>query len=256
MDLKMNDGQDGCYVKVNDLTVYYEKSGVGIPLILLHGGGLTSQIWRPHRTFLSKNFQVFAPDCRGHGRTDNPLGTLSYRGLADDLIGFINELNLSKPLICGWSMGASISLEFGMLYPKEAKALICCGGGPALTELEIQEIIHDEEKLLLASKTEEVMRSKHSHVYGETYWKTLVKNLHQLLVEGYSEENYSQIFVPTLIMCGDHEERPGVEAYVGLFRKIPDSELAVIPNADHFSPTTSVELFTSLITEFLLRHSV
>lgn len=93
-----------------------------------------------------------------------------------------------------------------MRFPEKAKALICCGGGPALTELEIQEIIQDEEKLLLDSKTEEVMRSKHSHIYGEAYWKTLVKHLHQLLVEGYSEGKCSQIVIPTLIMCG-HEMR-------------------------------------------------
>ena len=98
------------------------------------------------------------------------------------------------------------------------------------------------------------MRSKHSHVYGEAYWRTLAAHLHQLLVEGYSEGKCSQIVIPTLIMCGDHEERPGVEEYVGLCRKIPYGELALIPNADHFSPTTNVDSFTSIITEFLLRH--
>ena len=126
----MKDGQDGCYVKVNDLTVYYEESGVGMPLILLHGGGLTSELWRPHLSILSKRFHVFIPDCRGHGRTNNPIGTLSYRVLADDLVGFIIQLKLDRPFICGWSMGASTALEFVMRYPEVAKALICCEGVP------------------------------------------------------------------------------------------------------------------------------
>ena len=106
----MSDGPEGCYVKVNDLTVYYEESGIGEPLILLHGGGLTSEIWKPQRSILSKHFQVFPPDCRGHGCTNNPLGTLSYRVLADDLDGFIKKLNLVKTVYLWLEHGREYSI--------------------------------------------------------------------------------------------------------------------------------------------------
>jgi pimeloyl-ACP methyl ester carboxylesterase len=153
-------------------------------------------------------------------------------------------------------MGACTVLEFGMRYPDVAQALVCCGGGPALSEIEIREIVHEEQEILGDPQIAEVMEARHSHVYGEGYWRTLVTHLHQLLTAGYSEKEYSRVVAPTLVMCGDHEERPGVEAYVALFRELAHGELAVIPNADHFSPTNNVKVFTSIISEFFWRSNV
>ena len=60
----------GAYVQVNDLRMYYETYGEGIPVILLHGGLETCQMWAPVVPLFSKSFQVFTPDTRGHGRTN------------------------------------------------------------------------------------------------------------------------------------------------------------------------------------------
>lgn len=64
----------GEYVSVRDLSVYYEASGdsSGEPLVLLHGGTLSSQMWAAQVPFLALHFRVITPDNRGHGRTNNP----------------------------------------------------------------------------------------------------------------------------------------------------------------------------------------
>ena len=141
--------QLGAYVQANDLNIHYERRGVGEPLILLHGGTLTGKMWEPYLPALSQHFEVITPDSRGHGKTDNPAQTLSYRAMADDVAAFIQALGLSQPLISGYSDGGQIALELGMHYPNLVKGLIVgapstnsqrvTSTGPGTSELKAQE---------------------------------------------------------------------------------------------------------------------
>ena len=114
----------GHHVQANGLEIYYEEYGGGEPLLLLHGGTLSSRSWQAHAPAFAQHFRVIAPDSRGHGRTRNPTDELSYRLMADDLAAFVQALGLNKPLLCGFSDGAQIAMEFGMHYPDLAKALV------------------------------------------------------------------------------------------------------------------------------------
>src|SRR5579872_1052825 len=73
------------YTQANGLKIYYGSYGSGTPLILLHAATQTADDWRPFIPRLSERFRVFALDSRGHGRTDNPAGFLSYGQMADDI---------------------------------------------------------------------------------------------------------------------------------------------------------------------------
>ena len=83
--------------------------------------------WQIHIPTLAQHFRVIAPDSRGHGRTKNPLDTMSYRLLADDMAALIQALGLQQPLVCGYSDGGQIELEMGMNYPQLAKAYVVDG---------------------------------------------------------------------------------------------------------------------------------
>jgi pimeloyl-ACP methyl ester carboxylesterase len=126
--------QQGQYVQVNGLNMYYEEYGSREPLILLHGGTITSHMWQSHIPSFAQHFRVIAPDSRGHGRTNNPTGELSYRLMADDVAAFIQTLGLTKPLICGYSDGGQIALEIGMRYPNLTKALAIGAASHKLSE--------------------------------------------------------------------------------------------------------------------------
>jgi pimeloyl-ACP methyl ester carboxylesterase len=119
--------EQGQYVKANGLDIYYQEYGTGEPLLLIHGGTITSNSWQAHAPSFAQHFRVIAPDSRGHGRTRNPTGEFSYRLMADDMAVFVQALSLNKPLICGFSDGGQIALEIGMCYPYLAKALVVGG---------------------------------------------------------------------------------------------------------------------------------
>jgi pimeloyl-ACP methyl ester carboxylesterase len=127
MNTQTNANPKGQFVAANGLEMYYEEAGSGAPLILLHGGTAIGSSWQPHLTALVKHFRVIMPDSRGHGRTNNPDGQLSYRMMADDFAAFAQALGLTKPFIFGYSDGGQTGLEIGMRYPDLAGALIIGG---------------------------------------------------------------------------------------------------------------------------------
>ena len=112
-------------VAVGDLTVSYGEFGPvdGVPMVLVHGGGITSRMWggfAPEAA--AAGYHVFAPDTRNHGGTDNPSGTFSYDLAAGDLAGFITALKLDQPVVMGYSDGGMIVATFLLADPAMALA--------------------------------------------------------------------------------------------------------------------------------------
>jgi pimeloyl-ACP methyl ester carboxylesterase len=100
----------GTYIQVNGLCMYYEAHGAGLPVILLHGGLETCQMWAQVVSALSRDYRVITPDSRGHGRTDNPAERISYPLMAEDFVQFIQALGLNKPFVAGYSDGGHTAL--------------------------------------------------------------------------------------------------------------------------------------------------
>jgi pimeloyl-ACP methyl ester carboxylesterase len=95
----------------NGATLYHEEHGAGEPLVLIHGGLASSAMWEPLLPGLIDRFRVITPDSRGHGRSTNPGGTLSYAQLADDVAALIAAFGLERPVVGGYSDGGQIALE-------------------------------------------------------------------------------------------------------------------------------------------------
>lgn len=254
------------YVMANGINIYYLEQGEGYPIILLHGGLVTARInWGNIIPKLSKNFRVIAPDHRGHGKTDNPSGKLSYRLLADDIAEFISALNLDKPLICGQSDGGQIALELALNYPELIKAIVISGVLIEISETYIKELHSlgflnpgDVNFKLFESFLDEykpVLSEVYSPVYGSDYWKNFIQELSKvwLAPEEFPGEKIKNIDLPVLIVHADGDSIP-VEEAIKIFRLITNSELAVAPNSDHLLPIRNVELYLALISDFLQRN--
>jgi pimeloyl-ACP methyl ester carboxylesterase len=255
------------YIEANGLRVYYEAYGEGEPLLLLHGGTATSRSWASHLPAFTEHFRVFAPDSRGHGRTDNPTGELGYHLMADDVAALIKALGLQRPLVLGYSDGGQIALELGMRYPGMAGALVLGGTQFRFSEAYLEAV---RELLSIADGEEGVdterlkreqpdliayLREGHGHVYGPEYWKTYVRQIASLWMTPlrYTDEDLAAVTDPVLLLVGD---RDGVstEESVELFRLLPNAELAVAPASDHSFIEAKASLFDALALDFLVRH--
>ena len=114
------------YIDVNGVTLYYEQTGSGSPIVLLHGNGEDHSIFDELVQELSKSFLVYAVDSRGHGGSTKTQ-TLDYKVMTNDIAELIKNLNLAKPVMLGFSDGGILGLMLASGYPDLLSKLIVCG---------------------------------------------------------------------------------------------------------------------------------
>jgi pimeloyl-ACP methyl ester carboxylesterase len=107
----------GQYAEVNGINLYYETHGAGRPLILLHGGLGSGEMFGPILPALAARHQVIAVDLQGHGRTADIDRPLDVRLMADDIAALIGRLKLDKPDVAGYSLGGGVALQTAAKYP-------------------------------------------------------------------------------------------------------------------------------------------
>lgn len=257
------------YAQANGLHIYYEEYGPSraMPLILIHGGALTGGSWQPYLPAFSRHLRVITLDTRGHGRTANPTGEMTFGLLADDVAAFVRALGLRKPLIYGYSDGGQVVLEIGMRYPGLPRAIVVGGTHLELTEGSrkwVRSILGDagspdvDFEQFERENPDFATMLKEDH--GPEGWKALLKQIKPMWNASlnYSPDDFARVVAPTLVLVGDRDGFVPVEDAVAMYRLLPVAELTVIPASDHtdliFSPE-KVALAQSHILDFLLRHS-
>jgi pimeloyl-ACP methyl ester carboxylesterase len=249
----------GHYVDVNGLRMYYEDRGMGIPLILVHGGLLTGSLgWGDLRRYFAEHFRVITPDCRGCGRTDNPQGTMDYRVMADDVVALAKALDLVNPIIGGWSDGGQVALEIGIRYPDFTKALVVGAAQHKLSQKTKEGLLSVRDWLESQPELTDTLRAAHSHVYGSEYMEIFVDKQIQMWTDSsnYPQDDIKRIEVPTLLIVGDKDEAVPLETQIEMLDLIPQAELAIIPSMTHMNYVDErCELFYTVVLDFLKRLS-
>jgi pimeloyl-ACP methyl ester carboxylesterase len=121
----MTDAQGtGAYAQVNGLVLYYEIRGSGRPLILLHGGLGSGEMFGPILPALTERHQVVAVDLQGHGRTADINRPLDVRTMAGDIAALIDHLELEQPDLLGYSLGGWVALQTAARYPGRVGRLV------------------------------------------------------------------------------------------------------------------------------------
>ena len=262
------ESQRGQYIQANGLDIYYEEHGQsqGKPLILIHGGGLTADSWGPYLAAFAERYRVITPDTRGHGRTNNPTGTMSYRLLADDVAALVQALGLEKPLIYGYSDGGQVELELGMHYPDLAQSLVIGGAyleltGESLGALRsmLGDLDSPDVDFEAFERENPGFAGMLKHNHGPDGWKALLKQVKPMWSArlNYSSDDLARIVAPTLVLLGDRDDLVPVDEAVRMYRALPNTELVVVPNANHGDLIFSAEkigLVQPIILDFLSRH--
>lgn len=110
-----------------DIKHFYIEKGQGFPLILLHGNGEDSGYFKNQIDEFSKRYHVYAIDTRGHGKTPTGNKPFTIRQFARDLLNFMDEHNIKKAHLLGFSDGGNIAMIFAMKFPKRVDRLILNG---------------------------------------------------------------------------------------------------------------------------------
>lgn len=102
--------------------ICYSDQGKGEVIVLLHGFCGSAAYWEQVIPLLSSNYRVIAPDLRGHGASEAPLGPYSIEQMADDVLSLLNHLEIAECTMLGHSLGGYITLSFAQRYASRLKA--------------------------------------------------------------------------------------------------------------------------------------
>ena len=258
------ESQHGRSIQANGLDISYEEHGHGRPLLLIHGGTDSAETWQPYLPAFAEHYRVIAPDSRGHGRTNNPAGTMSYRLFADDIAALVQALGLHKPLIFGYSDGGQVALDLGIRYPDLPQALVVGAAWFRFSEAYrawVRALLGDERSPEV--DTEQFARdhagwaSWLQQSYGPDDWQRLLKEIKPMWATplNYTSDDFARVKAPTLVLLGDRDAIVPIEEASEMYRLLPNAELAVLPGADHLACFANVPLTQALVLDFLLRHS-
>src|SRR5437868_14076858 len=114
----------GQYAEVNGINLYYETQGTGRPLILLHGGLGSGEMFGPVLPLLAEHHQVIAVDLQGHGRTADIDRPIDVRLMAGDIAALIEHLELPTADVVGYSLGGGVALQTAAQHPAKVGRLV------------------------------------------------------------------------------------------------------------------------------------
>lgn len=114
------------YIKINGTELFYERTGCGKPIILLHGNGEDHTIFGGLIKQLSSDYTVYAVDSRGHGKSSK-VNHYDYKVMMADIAQLIGQLKIEKPVVYGFSDGGIIGLLLAIEYPQMLSKLMISG---------------------------------------------------------------------------------------------------------------------------------
>lgn len=214
----------------NGILLYYEKTGAGPPLLLLHGNGEDHTVFDAVLPGLARHFSVYAIDSRGHGQSTK-TGEISYSLMMEDVADFIAVMRLEKPLLMGFSDGAVVGLLLAVAHPQMLRGLVACG----------------------ANTNPGQLRPWFRAMARVGWWVTRDAKLRMMLKEpDITDGQLGQILIPVLVVAGSHDILP-VGCTRGIARAIPRGRLRILPAESHASYLKKGELLCSVVTPFLRR---
>ena len=253
----------GDRVAVNGMQMYYEISGQGEPLIVLHGAYMNIPSMGAIIPRLAETHRVYALEFQGHGRTTDIDRPITYPNLADDVAAFMDAVGLEKADVFGYSMGAGAGLRLAIDHPEKVDQLVAAsvaydveGWQPAFREFIPQMTV----EMILDMPFAEDYRRLAPNPDG---FPSLVEKLIQLEKEPMAwGEEVKALKTPVLIIAGDADVST-LEHNVALFRllgggvmgdmgePLPASRLAVLPATSHTAVIGQTELLHAVIEPFL-----
>ena len=223
-------------VTVEGAELHVEERGSGEPLLLLHGGAGSSGDWKHvfDLDALAARFRVIAPDARGHGRSTNPGGELSFARWGRDVMAILDATGIERVRAVGVSLGAKTLLHVATLAPERVTAMILVSATPRFPEA-TRALFRQAAEAEHSPKEWERMRA--IHVHGDAQIAALWAMSRRFGDDpgdmNFTPERLGTIAAQTLIVSGDRDPFYPVELAVELYRGIPRASLWVVPGGMH-----------------------
>jgi pimeloyl-ACP methyl ester carboxylesterase len=261
----------GAYAEVNGLHLYYEKHGSGRPMILLHGGLASGEMFGPILPALTTNHQVIAPDLQGHGRTADIDRPIDIRLMADDIAALIDQLGLEKPDLVGYSLGGGVAFFTASKYPEKVRKLVMASANIRRDAIPAEMLAQQGQVNAAAAKFMKdtpMYQLYHRVAPRPGDFGRLLDKIGESMSKDFDlSEEVRGLQVPTLIVAADADMAPPSH-YVEIFKLLDGGlrdggwmgegrprgghALAILPGLTHYNLGAS-PLFAAVTLDFLDR---
>ncbi len=223
-----------------DTTLYYQEKGKGEPLFLLHGNGEDGTYFKNQIEFFSAKYRTLAVDTRGHGKSPRGTAPFTMEQFAEDLNELMNELQISRAIILGFSDGANIAMKFALKYPQKVTALILNGGNLDKKGIKARVQIPIEIGYKIAKKF--ALNSQDA----KRNMELLGLMIYEPDIDFYELRS---IQIPTLVIAGTRDmiKRTHTES---IAENIPNARLAIV-KGNHFIANKKAKIFNKEVEDFL-----
>jgi 3-oxoadipate enol-lactonase len=246
---------------------YTDSGGSGEPVVLVHPIGTDHHMWEALGTSLAPRFRVVRVDVRGHGKSPVPARPYTLGGLADDVLGVLDRLQIGRAHWIGLSIGGMIGQAFALTRGDRLGKLVIANStssygteGPRMWEARAKAV----EEGGLASIKDMVMGRYFSEAFRAQQPEAVAAVSERFMatpVEGYlgccdaiARLDFAaalpRIKAPTLVIAGELDVGTPVAMSEAIASRIPGARLAVIPGASHISAVEKPLEFERLVKDF------
>ena len=240
------------YADVNGIRLYYEIRGSGRPLVLLHGGLGSSDMFGPNLEALGKGRQLIPVDLQAHGRTADIDRPLSTELMAGDIAALITHLKLDRPDVVGYSLGGGVAFFLALRHPELVRKLVLVST-PLRRDAFYPDILVQQEQV--GPQAAEMLKQTPMYqAYASLAprpedWPRLLGKIGEMMKVDFDlSKEVAGLTVPTLIVAGDADIFPPAHA-VEVFGLLgggkrdggwdgsgqPKSRLAILPGVTHYN---------------------
>lgn len=257
-------------LRIYDFQMAYTDTGVGRPIVLIHGYPFNRSLWNEQVEALSNSYRIIVPDLRGFGESDSSPGPATMNRMAQDVAQLLDHLEVTRAVIGGLSMGGYVALAFYKQFPSRVRGLI-------LADTRAQADT-DEAKQTRAQQAEKALSEGMAGIADAMLPKLLtpetvskrpeiVKRVRDMMLKtkpegaaaallGMAEREDQTELLPkitskTLIIVGAEDALTPVADSEKMHRAIAGSRLVVLESAGHVSNLERTGQFNETLMDFL-----
>jgi len=254
--------------RLNNLDLYYETTGAGAPLVLLHGLGSSSADWALQMPAFAARYRVITVDLRGHGRSLDGAWRYTIDQMAEDVAALLAQLQEPPAHVVGLSLGGCTAQMLAARHPGQVRSLVLCntfarlrpdglrGAGRLLRRVwlfgtaPMPMVAGYVAAGLFPKPEQQAIRAEAVARLGRNRKRPYLAAMRAVAAFD-SRALLAAIRCPTLVLAGDRDTTVPRAAVQALARGITGARLALIEDSGHATPYDQPEEFNRQVLEFL-----